>query len=314
MENSALQRAWSSIKEIMPKTLKTCLWLIRITVLVTLFVQLLEYFNILPVISKFLSPLFNLMGLPGEAALAYVSGFFVNNYSAIAVMATLNLDVRSITILSVMLLCSHNMITETAVQKKTGSSAIRMFVVRTLSAFVLGFVLNRIMPQSAEAVTIDFQVSQLSFAELMKLWFSKTLKLVILMTSLIFALSVLQKLLSEFGVIRWLSKILRPVLAIFGLPAKTSFLWIVANTLGLAYGAAVMIDESESGKITKEDIDLLNHHIGVSHSNLEDVILYGSIGAMIGWVLISRWIASFLLVWELRAEMALRKKFSTFAG
>ncbi|MDZ4059354.1 MAG: nucleoside recognition domain-containing protein, partial [Bacteroidales bacterium] len=121
----------------MPKTLKTCLWLIRITVSITLAVQLLEYFKILPYISDFLGPVFSIIGLPGEASLAFVSGYFVNVYSAIAVIATLNLDVRTITILSVMILCAHNMIAETAVQKKTGSSAVRMVIVRTLSAFIL---------------------------------------------------------------------------------------------------------------------------------------------------------------------------------
>jgi hypothetical protein len=105
-----------------------------------------------------------------------------------------------------------------------------------------------------------------------------------------------------------------PVLAIFGLPAKTSFLWIVANTLGLAYGAAVMIDETESGKITKKDVDLLNHHIAISHSNLEDVLLLASVGAAIWWMLIARWVFAMVLVWELRLEMAIRKKFLTFAG
>ncbi|MDP3451667.1 MAG: nucleoside recognition domain-containing protein [Bacteroidales bacterium] len=314
MDLSALNRAFSSIKEIMPKTLKTCLWLIRITVSITLAVQLLEYFKILPYISDFLGPVFSIIGLPGEASLAFVSGYFVNVYSAIAVIATLNLDVRTITILSVMILCAHNMIAETAVQKKTGSSAVRMVIVRTLSAFILGFVLNLIMPEATAAIHIKVEAAYSTFGEMMQLWLIKTLKLVLLMSILIFTLSIVQRLLSEFGVIRWLSKFMRPVLAIFGLPAKTSFLWIVANTLGLAYGAAVMIDETESGKITKEDVDLLNHHIGISHSNLEDVILLGSVGALIWWMLAARWIFAFLLVWEFRLEMAIRKKFFTFAG
>ncbi|MFA7179858.1 MAG: nucleoside recognition domain-containing protein, partial [Bacteroidales bacterium] len=273
MNESAFKRAIRSIKEIMPKTLKTCLWLIRITTIVTLGVLFLEYFNILPHISRFLNPVFNLMGLPGEAALAYVSGYFVNVYSAIAVISTLNLDVRSITILAAMILCAHNMITETAVQKKTGSSAIRMIAVRTLSSFAVGFTMNLIMPSMAANVTIEAASVDLTLAQMLNEWFFKTLRLIIMMTTLIFALSIIQRLLSEFGVIKWLSNLLRPLLAIFGLPAKTSFLWIVANTLGLAYGAAVMIDETESGKITKEDVDLLNHHIGISHSNMEDVLL-----------------------------------------
>lgn len=314
MDNSAINRAISSVKEILPKTLKTCLWLVRITVLVTLGVLFLEYFDILPWISKLLNPLFNMLGLPGEASLAYVTGYFVNVYSAIAVMATLNLDIRTVTILSVMILASHNMITETAVQKKTGSSAIRIVIIRTLSAIALGFILNLIMPGGGKLAVIEAQATDLTLIEMLQVWFFKTIKLIALMTVLIFSLSIMQRLLAEFGVIRWLSKFMRPVMAFFGLPAKTSFLWIVANTLGLAYGAAVMIDETESGKITKTDVDLLNHHIAISHSNLEDVLLLASVGAMIPWMVLSRWAFSFLLVWELRLEMAIRKKIPTFVG
>jgi len=314
MEQSAINRAISSIKEILPKTLKTCLWLIRITTLVTLGVLFLEYFNILPWISRFLNPVFNLMGLPGEASLAYVSGYFVNVYSAIAVISTLDLDARSITILSVMILCSHNMITETAVQKKTGSSAIRMVVIRTLSAFILGFVLNLIMPEGAGVTNNEIIQVKLTLVQMLEAWFYKTLHLILLMSTLIFALSILQRLLSEFGIIRWLSKLLSPILTLFGLPTKTSFLWIVANTLGLAYGAAVMIDETESGKITKEDANLLNHHIAISHSNLEDVILLASVGATIWWLLVARWAFAFVLVWELRLEIAIKKKNFNFAS
>lgn len=314
MKKSALNRAISSIKEILPKTLKTCLWLIRITTLVTLGVLFLEYFNILPWISRFLNPIFNLMGLPGEAALAYVSGYFVNVYSAIAVISTLNLDARSITILAVMVLCSHNMITETAVQKKTGSSAIRMAVIRTLSAFVLGFVLNLIMPESHEIISNKVIQTNFTLLQMLEAWFYKTLRLIILMSTLIFTLSIIQRLLTEFGVIKWLSKIFSPVLAFFGLPPKTSFLWIVANTLGLAYGAAVMIDEAESGNITKKEIDLLNHHIAISHSNLEDVLLLASVGAIIWWLLVARWVFAFVLVWELRLEIVIKKKIFNFEG
>ena len=308
MDKSAINRAVSSVKEILPKTLKTCLWLVRITVLVTLGVLFLEYFNILPYISEFLSPVFNLMGLPGEAALAYVSGYFVNVYSAIAVMATLNLDIRTVTILAAMILAAHNMITETAVQKKTGSSAVRMVLVRTKSSLIIGYTLNLIIPGGGKMAVIEATATDLTLIEMLEVWFFKTLKLVVMMSVLIFTLSIIQRLLAEFGVIRWLSKFMRPVMAFFGLPAKTAFLWIVANTLGLAYGAAVMIDETESGKITKKDVDLLNHHISISHSNLEDVFLVASVGASIPWLLASRWTLSFLLVWELRLEMFIRKK------
>ena len=289
-------------KEALPSALKTAIWLIKITVIVSLFIVLLRYTGVLFWFSNLLSPLFNILGLPGEAALAYVTGYFVNVYSAIAVITTLSLDARAVTILSVMVLCSHNMITETSVQKKTGSSVIRIVVIRTLSAFILGVTLNRLLPGEMVQASASLVFHQESLKELLTLWFWSTLKVVVTMTTLIFSLVVVQRLLSEYGVIRWIAKFLRPLMHFFGLPAKTAFLWIVANTLGLSYGAAIILEEAERGKISQKDADLLNHHICVSHSNLEDVMLLGAIGGMVWWLILSRWAMSLLLAWELRVE------------
>ena len=302
------KRALNAVKEALPGAWKTSLWLIKITVLISLVILFLRYTGILYELSNLLSPVFQVVGLPGEAALAYVTGYFVNVYSAVAVMGTLSLDFRAITILGVMVLCSHNIVTETAIQKKTGSSALRIVLIRTLSAFLLGFILHRLMPAGGGVVEAAAPLAkdQVSIKVLFTEWFWSTLALVAKMTILIFSLSVLQRLLSELGVIHWIAKFLKPVMLFFGMPAKSAFLWIVANILGLSYGAAVMIEEAERGKINKQDADLLNHHISISHSNLEDVILLMSVGGLAWWLLLPRWALSFLLVWELRLERWIR--------
>lgn len=297
------------IKEVIPSTSKTCIWLIKITVGVSLAILFLKYFQILPWFSQFISPLFNHLGLPGEAALPYVTGYFVNVYAAISVAVSLHFDVRALTILSVMILCSHNMITETAVQKKTGTSAVRIVIIRTLSAFLLAFALNLILPGGGVLPQGGGEEIRLPFMQMLKEWAISTGGVVVKMTVLIFSLAILQKLLAEYGIIRWISKFLRYFLALFGLPAKTSFLWIVANTLGLAYGAAVMIEETNGGKINQREIDLLNTHISISHSNLEDLLLLSALGAVWYVLLLARWAASLVLVWELRLEYYMKDKF-----
>ena len=296
------------IKEVFPIATKTAIWIIKITVGVSLGILFLKYFKVLPWFSELISPLFNHLGLPGEAALAYVSGYFVNVYTAISVAVSLDLDIRAMTILGVMVLCSHNMITETAVQKKSGSSAVRMVLVRTLSAFILACLLNLIMPGETPARSAMESLQSLSLGELFREWSVTTAGLVLKMLLLIYSLSIVQKLLAEFGVIRIISKFLRPLLALFGLPARTSLLWIVANILGLAYGAAIMIQESHSGKISHRDIDLLNSHIAVSHSNLEDLLLLSSVGGIWYVMLFSRLAMAMVLVWVQRAEYYLIDK------
>jgi hypothetical protein len=95
----------------------------------------------------------------------------------------------------------------------------------------------------------------------------------------------------------------------FSLPKKTTFLWIVANTLGLAYGAAVMIEETEQGGLTKIESDLLNHHIAISHSNLEDLLLFVAIGASVWWLMIVRLFLAFIVVWLRRLELHFKHQY-----
>ena len=114
-------RLWSIIKGALPGTVQTCIWVVKLTVSVSFCIVILRYLQVIPWISALLEPVFHVVGLPGEAALAFVSGYFVNVYSAIAVAVTLDLSVREMTILAAMVLCAHNMIVESAVQKKTGT-------------------------------------------------------------------------------------------------------------------------------------------------------------------------------------------------
>ena len=343
---STKERLVKCVKEVLPSTTKTCIWLLKITIGVSVLILFMRYFKILPWLSATLGPLFNHFGLPGEAALAYVSGYFVNMYAMLAIAGSMDLTARAITILGVMSLCSHNMITETAVQGKTGANPVRVVITRTLAGFVLAFVLNLILPLSqsdiamlggavgeseaavAEAPTgvapaaetapaseASIAVAPVAvqplFKELAVEWCYSTLSILVKMTLLIYSLAILQRILSEFGVIRWVSKFLKPLLLLFGLPARCSFLWIVANILGIAYGGAVMMEEVRAGKLSLRDIKLVNQHIGISHSNLEDLALVASIGGIWWVMLLSRWAGSFILVWGYRAEMAIRKKLLT---
>ena len=92
------------------KALSTILFLIKIMVPTSLVVALLGWSGILQVIAGYLSPLMRLVGLPGQAALVCLSSALLNIYSAIAVMGSLSLSLRDATILALMCLTAHNML------------------------------------------------------------------------------------------------------------------------------------------------------------------------------------------------------------
>jgi len=58
-----------------------------------------------------------------------------------------------------------------------------------------------------------------------------------------------------------------------------------------------MIEEKKLGKISRHDIDLLNHHIAASHSNIEDVMLYFALGAPLLWMYVLRFAFAIAVVW-----------------
>lgn len=290
-----------------PRAVKTILWIARLTALVSFVVFLMQYTGFIHWISACLSPLFHIFGLPGDAAMAFVSGYFINIYSSIAVISTLDLSVREITILATMSTAAHAILVEGAVLHRTGTPTLYSIVLRTLAAIALGVGLNWILPGRPDAVTDAVAVAEVpifaiqgDFWPMFVEWLKGLARLVVMMTVLIYLLNILQRILYEFGIMAWISRLLRPLLHLFGLPVQGSFLWIVANVIGLSYGSAAMIEEVEQGNLSKRDILLLNTHIGISHSNLEDLLLYVSIGGIWWVILLSRWFVVTLLVWGIR--------------
>ncbi len=295
------QRILTCVKSAMPSALKTSLWFLKITIPISLTVTLLYHFGVLNFISELLSPAFGLIGLKGEAALVYISSAFLNVYSAIAVMTSLNFTIREMTILAIMSLVAHNLIVETAVQKKTGSKAWHMVALRIISSVVAAIILNYLLPvQMGESSLGIHHIDNPTLKEVLVNWTISSLKLSLKIVVLITLLMILQKILLEFKITVLLSNIFSPVLKGMGLPKSTTLMWIAANLLGLAYGAAIMIDEVESGRITKQDADLLNYHIAISHSNLEDLLLYAAIGVSAWWLLVPRVILAIIAVWGRR--------------
>ncbi|MBQ0006263.1 MAG: hypothetical protein KBS57_02525 [Alistipes sp.] len=150
-------------------------------------------------------------------------------------------------------------------------------------------------------------ISWQTFLPAFYIWLWSALLLAIKVIAVIFALNILQGLLKEFGVMKSIAKMLTPLMYIFGLPVRCSFLWLIANIVGLAYGAAAMMDEVRAGTMSRRDIDLTNTHIGISHSNLEDLTITAAIGAIWWVMLLARWGMSILLVWEYRLEKKIMK-------
>ncbi|HEY9053318.1 MAG TPA: nucleoside recognition domain-containing protein [Rectinemataceae bacterium] len=289
----------SALGKAFGKSLSTVVFLLKIMIPTSLIVALLGWSGLLAILARYLSPIMRLVGLPGEAALVFISGALLNNYSAIAVMGSLVLSLRDATILAVMCLIAHNLIVETAVMKSAGSSALKMALLRLGTALVAAFLLNLLMPKALAdtAFSSGLAARQLPFWSMLGSWGFSTLKLVGKITLFVFGIMIVQALFEEFRVMDFLSRILAPFMKFFGLPAEASFLWIVINVVGYTYGAGIIKAEYESGRMKKQDGDLFNHHAAICHSLVEDTILYMALSVPLFWIIVPRLGLAIVVVW-----------------
>ena len=290
---------------ILRNALKTALWIIRIIIPVSFVVTLLDFYGVIEWISAYTAPLFQLIGLQGNAAIVYFSSLFLPLYAPIAIIATLPLTLREITILALMSLITHNLPIECAVQRRSGTPFWQTLVIRLTFSILGGILLNLILPESlilspcfrgtseAEGV-LNSQLSTLN--SLLINWLTSTLSLCIKIILIITALMYGQFLLKRYGIINKIARPLAPLMRLCGLQPDSAFLWLVAQIVGLTYGAGIMAQEIEESGADREELHRINLHICVNHSLIEDTAIFCMLGVAWYFLVIPRLIFAIIIV------------------
>ena len=302
MSKRLLIRLYKCVLRAIPRSMSICVWLLKVMLPISLAVRVLQHVGFIDWLAAILSPIFSIIGLSGDSAIIFLTSIFLPLYPTIAVMTTLTLTLREATILAVMCLVSHNLPVECSVAHKTGSPFGRIVAFRIAMSFVSAIVLNWLLPQSdAPFSFMNMGATEVtSWGMLFMQWLSSSLTLTVTIVLIVTALMVLQRVLEEFGWMHRIAHLLSPLMRIFGLPSGCSLLWLTGNIVGMAYGAAIMIDEVEQGRLTRHEANLVNHHLGVSHSLLEDTMLFVAMGISFWWIFLTRLVLAIVAVWTMR--------------
>ena len=305
-----LQILTTTIQQVLPKAIRLGWKLLKIILPISLAVRLLDYYGILEVLAHYLTPIFEHIGLSGNTAIVFLTSIFMPLYAPIAIMTSMAMTMREATILALMCLTSHNLFVETAIQKSTGSSLVKMFVMRISMSFVIAFTLNMLMPHDGfkEWMVTDSRIQLSSIWSVLELWFMASIKLSLLIISIITGLMIIQRLLLAYNLLNSFAKSLSPLMKMFGLSEATGFSWIVGNVIGLSYGGAIMIEEVNEGRLSRPESDLLNHHLAINHSMLEDNLLFIVLGISVWWIIVPRVLFALIVVWVQKAYLHLRQK------
>ena len=290
---------------ILRNALKTALWIIRIIIPVSFIVTLLDFYGVIEWISIYTAPLFRLIGLQGNAAVVYFSSLFLPLYAPIAIIATLPLTLREITILALMCLITHNLPIECAVQRRSGTPFWQTLVIRLTFSILGGILLNLILPDtlsfnsSPKLGEVPQAVGHENISTLnsqLLTWLTNTASLCIKIILIITALMYGQFLLKRYGIINKIARPLAPLMRLCGLQPNSAFLWLVAQIVGLTYGAGIMAQEIEESGADREELHRINLHISVNHSLIEDTAIFCMLGVAWYFLVIPRLIFAIIIV------------------
>lgn len=294
---SALPAAWKNVN-----------WLLKLMIPISLSVALLQHCGVLAWIGGYLTPLFQALGLPGQAAVIFISGAAAGTYAGVAAMMSIQLTMREATILGLMIALCHALPMECSVNRMTGSSFWRMGLLRILMALLCAGYLNLVLPELADPYIYMGAATDSSLQDVLTTWLTAQAKMAVMVFLIIYTLMVVQRWLEANGWLTPISRFLSPLMGIFGLPRKAAYMWLVGNVLGISYGSAVMMDMMEKRLVTREEANDVNYHLVMNHSLLEDTIVFAVTGISAFWIVSTRVMFAFIIVWTRRfATFALQK-------
>jgi hypothetical protein len=85
------------------------------------------------------------LGLPGEAAMALVLGFFVNLYAAVGILASLGLSSGQVAVCGLMLGICHSLVIESAVLRTIGTRYLLLTSYRLALSLLVGLAAAQIL-------------------------------------------------------------------------------------------------------------------------------------------------------------------------
>lgn len=284
---------------------------------ITLIVTILQYTPVLPWIIEKLTPVMGLLGLSGEAAVPLVLGNALNLYAGIAAIVSFEFSVKEVFILAVMLSFSHNLFIESAVASKVGVNLWLIIGVRIGLALFSGIMINLMWNGGAEPAQYGFisstEATATGWVEITLLGLQTAGTAVVQLAAIVIPLMVIMQFLREKGWLSVFSNKLAPFTKMLGMEKNTSMTLVAGLTIGLAYGAGLMIQAVEEDGVSKRDMYLAMIFLVACHAVVEDTLIFIPLGIPVWPLLLIRLVTAIVLtmavafIWK-RSDMKKRKE------
>jgi len=281
--------------------------LIKVMLPIMVLVQVGQWLGWIDLLGRAIAPAMALLDLPPEAGMIWVAGACVGVYGAIAALIGLapglDMNTAQLSALCAMVLFAHGLPVEQAIVRRAGASFWATAALRVGAAILYGGAVAwacRWGGWLQEPVSLGWLQGSALAADAQAGgvlgWLRGTATSLLLTYGVIVALLVLLDLFERTGLTRAITAVLMPMLRLSGLDSRVAPVTTVGVLLGLSYGGALIIEETEKSQWPARTRFLALAWISLSHSLIEDTALLLTLGADIWIILVGRLLLTLAVV------------------
>lgn len=274
--------------------------LYKVMIPIIIVIKVVEELGGVALLSEWLSPLMNFVGLPDEMGLVWATTLLTNMYAGLLIFMSTNseLTVAQVSILGSLMLIAHSIPIEAAIAKRAGVSIAMTTLVRVGGGLLFAWVLHQIY-QFGDLLNTPAQIvwnPEIPPEQTYLQWAWSQVENLIAILVIIAVLLFTLKMLKLLGVEKLMAMTLKPVLSVLGISREATNLTIVGITLGISFGGGLLINEAKRGHIPARDVFTAVMLLNLAHSMIEDTILVLLIGANFVTIFWGRLVFAFVVI------------------
>ena len=272
------------LKKVFSEIWQVYITLLKVMVPAIVIVKGLDMLGATAFLGEMLAPIMQFVGLPEQMGVVWATAILTNVYTAMVVFVnvseSLSLTTAQASVIGILILISHSIPIEGAVAKMVGVSWRITIVLKVLGGLLLAGAVNSLYlffdyQQQPAVLLWQGALSDESLGQWVKDQVILIISIYFIIATLIIGLGVLRKL----GIEKLMHMMLSPVLKLIGITKAASNITIIGLTLGMSFGAGLLIKEVKSGALSKRDVLLSIVFLSLAHSLIEDTLLILLLGA-----------------------------------
>ncbi len=275
--------------------------LFPVIISIVIILKVLQELNLVRYLAFPLEPIMGLMGLPAELGIVWAAAILNSVYSALVILPSVlrtipALSVEQATVLGLIILIAHSLILETRIAGQCGLSMRFQFFLRFFTAIVAGLVLHwicsffNIWQEDAHILLLPQEATTSWTA-----WVIGEVWNLLQIFIIICCVMLFTRAMNYFKISYYFGKLLAPILRLVGISKAGTNVVIVGLSIGIMYGAGVIIKESQDGTLSKADSFAAMSLMSIAHALIEDTFLFVFIGASLWGLLVFRFIVAVIV-------------------